>query len=97
MLIEMGGPTISGQGVSQGINRVNSVSQVDRDLDMAHTCWVCRGKAQKRNIGLCQPFFLAESSFPKSHPDAEQFSSSLNVPGSFQATAPVDLRESKSK
>ena len=49
-------------GDHQGI--ANSVSQVDGVSYMAPTCWVCAGRAQKRNSGLCQDFCLRESCRP---------------------------------
>ena len=40
------GPQVGwGRGSVSGIHQggANCVSQVDGDLDMAHTCWLCRG------------------------------------------------------
>ena len=42
----------------------NSVSQVDRVSGMAPACQLCGsvgGRAQKRNSGLCQHFYLGKS------------------------------------
>ena len=39
----------------------NSVSQVDGVSDVVPACWLCVGRAQKRNNGLCQHFCLGES------------------------------------
>ena len=53
---------------SQGISRVgeNSVSQVDGVSDMARcllALWLCGGRAQKRDSGLC-PLFCVGGSCP---------------------------------
>ena len=51
----------------------NSVTQVDGDLDMTPMCQICGRRAQKRNNGLCQHFYLGENSLFSSHPEGKQF------------------------
>ena len=50
--------------------------------------WLCWGRAQKRNSGLCEHFFLGESCPLSSLPDAGQFSSSPYVSDTFQSSTP---------
>ena len=42
----------------------NSISQVDGVLEMASSCWLCDGRAQQRENGLCPTFCLGESDPP---------------------------------
>ena len=66
-------------------------------IDMAPTCWLCEGRAQKRNNSLCQHFSLGEScSFGSCH-DAKQFSFSLYGPlASLTESLVLELRGSES-
>ena len=41
-------------------DRANNVSQIDGVSDMAPSCWLCVGRAQKRKNGLCQHICLGE-------------------------------------
>ena len=72
--------------------KVNCVSQVDGDSAMAPALWLCVGRAQKRNNGLCQHFCLGENCSFSSGTNARQLTSSLYVPD-----APVlELRTNES-
>ena len=67
------GPEIRvGWNLRESQGWVNSVSQVDKDTDMAPACWFCEGRVYQRNNGLYQHFCLGESCppCPKSYPDA---------------------------
>ena len=64
------------QGIIRAGQQCDSVSQADGESDP----W---GRTQKRNSGFCQHFFPGESCPSSPHPDAQQFSSSLYVPGTF--------------
>ena len=84
-----------GWDVRESPRQVNSVSQVDEDLDMVPTYWLSVERAQQMNNGLCQHFCLGEDYSSTSHPDAKQFSSSLYVPDTLRAATPMlELRAS---
>ena len=65
---------------------------------MAPTTGSLEERTQKRNNGLYQHFRLKESYPSNSHPNARQFSSSLYVPGAFEASSPeLELGASESE
>ena len=86
-------------GVSRNYQgKVNSISQVEGDSDMAPACWLCVGRSQCRNDGLYQHFSLRESCPFNRCPIARQFSFSSYVPAAFQGPAPVqELRACESQ
>ena len=90
------GAQVGWSGVSESPAWAIGVSQVDEDSDMASSCAyrLCGGRAQRKNNGTCQHFFLGESWHSSPHPKARQFSVFPYVPSIFWAAV---LRGSVSK
>lgn len=83
-------------------DEANSDSQVDGDSAVVPTLWLCVGRAQKRNSGICQHFCLGENA-PLAPTSAltlmlDPFSSSLYVTGELHAVVLVlELKGSESR
>ena len=78
-------------GLEESQSMMNGISYVYGDSDMVLTCQFCVGRAQKKNNGLCQHFYLGKNCPLSSHLDAREFSSFPYVPG----VPPLEVRESE--
>ena len=73
-----------GRAGFQGISRAGHtmIAMLMEALGMAPACYLCEGRAHKRNNSLCQ-HFCQRQSYPQAFADARHFSSSSYAPGGF--------------